>query len=70
MAWSQADIDAVRAAVVALATGKRTVSLSYAGRSVTYGTADLPDLEELLAKMERSASSSPMYRLAKTSKGL
>lgn len=72
MAWTQADVDAVRAAVVALASGTRVVSVSYAGppaRSVSYGTADLRQLRELLVEMERSVSGPPRYRLVVFSKG-
>ncbi len=73
MAWTQADADQVRAAIIALASGTRVVTVSYAGppaRSVTYGAAQLGELRGLLAEMERSLSSTPSYRLASTSKGL
>lgn len=73
MAWTQGDIDQVRAAVVALAAGKRAVSVTYAGppsRSVQYSDAQLGELRDLLADMERSISSKPSYRLATTRKGL
>lgn len=73
MAWTQEEIAQVRAAVLALATGTRAVSVSYAGppaRSVSYGTVDLPNLRAMLADMERSAGSNPTYRLAATRKGL
>lgn len=73
MAWTQADADQVRAAIVALATGTRVVTVSYAGppaRSVTYGATQLDELRSLLSEMERTASGTPGYRLATTSKGL
>lgn len=73
MAWTQAEIEQVRAAVLALATGTRVVTVSYAGppaRSVQYGTAQLGELRDLLATMESSTSSTPGYRLATTRKGL
>jgi hypothetical protein len=72
MAWTQADADAVRAAIVDLATGKRVVVVSYAGppqRSVEYGTVDLPALRELLAVIERSVSGTTTFRRVKFSKG-
>ena len=72
MAWTQADADAVRAAIVALAGGTRVVTVSYAGppaRSVTYGDADLGQLRELLAEMERTARSAPRFRRVAFKKG-
>lgn len=73
MAWTKNELDQVRAAVMALATGARAVSVSYAGppaRTVSYGTVQLPELRALLADMERSQGDSPTYRLASTRKGL
>jgi hypothetical protein len=73
MAWTQADADAVRAAIVALATGKRVVTVEYAGppqRSVTYAAAQLPELQDLLGQMTASLNTAPGYRIAVTRKGL
>jgi translation initiation factor 2 alpha subunit (eIF-2alpha) len=76
MAWQQADVDAVRAAITKLAIGDREVSISYAGppaRSVTYHETDLKSLRELLAQMEsdlQRAAGAPTYRLGATRKGL
>lgn len=73
MAWTQEDADAVRAAVRALATGTRVVSVSYAGppaRSVSYGIAQLGELRALLAEMQREVGGGATYRLASTRKGL
>lgn len=73
MAWTPDEVAQVRAAVLALAAGTRTVSVSYAGppaRSVSYGTANLGELRALLADMERSQGGNPTYRLASTRKGL
>lgn len=76
MAWTQADADAVRAAITKLAIGKRAVSISYAGppaRSITYQIAELDKLRALLAEMTAElarASGAPTYRLAATRKGL
>lgn len=72
MAWTQAELDSVKAAVLALASGTRVVTVSYAGppaRSVTYGAADLAQLRGLLAEMERSLSGSSGFRRASFSKG-
>lgn len=71
--WTAADRDAIKAAVLDLATGKRTVTVSYAGppaRSVTYGIADLPALEALLAKVNAAVTGGATYRLGATRKGL
>lgn len=72
MAWTQADADAVRAAVVALAAGTRVVSVSYAGppaRSVTYGIAQLGELRALLAEMDRALSRTTRFRHMTFAKG-
>ena len=72
MAWTQADADQVRAAVVALAAGKRVASVTYAGppeRSITYGQADLAALRALLSEMDRSAGGAPTFRRFAFSKG-
>lgn len=73
MAWTQSELDQVKAAVLALATGTRTVSISYAGppaRSETYGIVDLGSLRALLAEMTRELGTGTTYRLASTRKGL
>ena len=72
MDWTQAEIDQVRAAVLALVTGTRVVSVSYAGppaRSVSYQIADLAQLRGILAEMQRTVGGST-YRVAATRKGL
>jgi hypothetical protein len=72
MAWTQQDLDQVRTAVVALASGTRVVTVSYAGppaRSVTYGAANLEELRSLLAEMERAVSGSPRFRRVAFKKG-
>ena len=66
MAWTQADIDTLKAAVV-----QGILTVTYAGppaRSITYQS--LADMRALLAEMTASVSESPRYRLAATSKGL
>lgn len=73
MAWSQSDLDQVKAAVLALATGTRAVSVSYTGppaRSVSYGIVDLAALRALLAEMQREIGGGTTYRLGATRKGL
>lgn len=75
MAWTQSEVDQVRAAIVALATGTRVITVSYAGppaRSVTYHQTDLAQLRALLLEMEAALASPPsqMYRLVSTRKGV
>lgn len=75
MAWTQQEVDQVRAAILALATGQRAVTVTYAGppsRSVTYHTTDLAALRTLLAEMQGSVSAAAgsSYRLATTRKGV
>jgi hypothetical protein len=64
MAWTQADAEKVREAIVALASGTRVVTISYAGppaRSVAYGIVDLPSLRSLLAEMDRQVGGAPRF---------
>lgn len=71
--WTQDEINQVRAAILALATGSRAETVSFSGppaRSVTYGSVDLEKLEALLAQMVATTHSGTTYRLAATNKGL
>lgn len=76
MAWTSQDIEAVRAAVLALASGARTASVSYGSppRTVSYVPAQLGELRSLLASMEASSSAASArprhFRRAGFSKGL
>jgi hypothetical protein len=72
MAWQQSDADAVRAAIVDLASGKRVVTVTYAGppqRSVEYASAQLPELRSLLAEMDRQLKRTPTYSVVSFNKG-
>lgn len=65
MAWTQAEIDTLKAAI---ASGVLTVS--YAGppaRSITYQS--LAAMRDLLAEMERSVNGGRRYRRVAFSKG-
>jgi hypothetical protein len=72
--WTVEDRDAVAAAIVKLATGKRAVTVSFNGggeqRSATYQMAQLPELRSLLADINRQLGSGPNYRLVATRTGL
>lgn len=73
--WTIADRDAVKAAVIDLATGKRKAKVVYAGppsREVDYTPADLPQLRLLLAEIDaavRGTAGAPRFRRAGFSKG-
>ena len=67
MAWTQADIDALRASIT---QGGGVVTIQFSNRSVTF--ASLKERRDLLAEMERvvNAGTAPGYRLAAHNKGL
>jgi hypothetical protein len=74
--WTQQDIDTLRAAVVALASGAAVQTVSYAGppaRTVTYQPINLPAMRSLLAEMVASVRDSSgtrkPYRIGITKKG-
>lgn len=65
--WNQADVDKLKAAIVALASGEAVATVSYDGppkRSVTYQQADLSKMRALLAEMNRQVTKAPSHRLA------
>lgn len=75
--WTQADVDKLKAAVLALASGEAVQTVSYAGppaRTVTYQSADLEKIRALLAEAVASVSASNGtrrgYRTATHRKGL
>lgn len=65
--WTQADLDAVNAALLQALKGK---TVSFADRSWT--SHDLGELQNLKATIEHAvnAATSPGYRLGTTSKGV
>ncbi|MFO7596463.1 MAG: gpW family head-tail joining protein [Desulfocurvibacter africanus] len=74
MAYTQADLDAVQTAILALAKGERVTSIRFAdGKQVQYGEADLPALKVLREEIVRevqAATGRRRYAFASTSKGL
>lgn len=72
MIFTQTDVDSIKAALLALATGQRVVSATVNGKRIDYGQADVPQLTKLLSVMEASLSTSKASRtyLMETSKGL
>jgi hypothetical protein len=73
MAYSQADLENVQAALLKLATGKRVVSVTMEGKTIEYSRADLDKLESLrnnIASEINRISKKSSCMLVKTSKGL
>lgn len=75
MAWTQGDIDTLKAAILRLASGEAVLTVSYSGpptRTVTYHAVDLKAMRELLATMQadvNAAAGGKPYRLAAHRKG-
>jgi len=70
--YTQSDLASVKAAVLALATGERAVTVTLSGTRIEYGQAELKDLRSLQAEIQRDlqASTSTRVYAIKTSKGL
>ncbi len=71
-AWSAEDIEKLKAAILALATGTAVLTVRYGGpppREVTYQQQNLQQMRELLASMEASAVGSRRRGYMRTSKG-
>lgn len=72
MAYTQADFDNVKQAILDLATGQRVTEVMVDGQSVRYSETDMNQLKQLKAEIEAQLSQS-RYRfvtLTQTSKGL
>ena len=62
--YTQEDLDAVKAAVIKLSTGKRTVEVNISGgEKITYSQVDLPDLRILLNEINASVNPATIQRL-------
>jgi hypothetical protein len=73
MAYTQADLDNVTAAIVALARGERVVSVTAGSRTVQYAQADMDRLRALQAEMKAEIGATAgrqRFVLTSTSKGL
>lgn len=73
MAFTQANLVEIEAAIIALAKGGRVVRVNLDGNSIEYGQVDLPKLESLKAKIQaeiQTASCVPRYLRPVTEKGL
>lgn len=70
--WSQEDIDKLKAAIIALASGELVQAIAYDGpprRQVTYHPADLGAMRKLLAEMTREVGGATSYRRVKWQRG-
>ena len=63
MAWTQSDLDALKAAV-----GLGVLTVRYNDRTVTY--QNLTEMRALLAEMNRQITAAPNQRFFATSKGV
>jgi len=73
MAYTPQELDAAKAARLALINGERVASVSAGNRTVQYSQTDLDKLDRLIDKMESALSSGSGRRrfvLTTTSKGL
>ena len=73
MAFTPTDLTNVQTAIMALAMGTRTVSVSIGTKTITYSQAQLSDLralrEEIVAEVGSTAGRS-QFVLTQTEKGL
>ena len=73
MAYTKTDLANVKAAILALSTGERAVSVSFGDKQFRYSEVDLDQLRKLRAEIQselRAASGRGRYVLIQTSKGL
>ena len=74
MSYTQADVDKVTAAILALASGDQIASVSRNGTTTSYVPQEIEKLERLQVSMQQSvnaaAGTKPGYLLTRTSKGL
>ena len=73
MAFSVTDLSNIEAAILALATGTRVVSVTINGKTMEYGAADLNQLESLrrtIASEVNAAAGKARFVLTRSSKGL
>jgi len=73
MSYTEADLENIKAAILALATGERVVKVALGDKQIEYGQAQLKDLRALRAEIEANlefqAGKSRVF-LTQTSKGL
>jgi hypothetical protein len=70
--WTQEDIDALKAAILALATGTAVQTVTFGGppeRTVTYQQVQLPELRSLLAEVSGAVNARSSYTRVRWNKG-
>lgn len=73
MAFTSEDLQAVKDAIIALATGRRVVSVSVSGKTIAYGPAQIKELRELRDVIQAEINAEnpgQRYVLTTTTKGL
>ena len=60
MAYTSTDLANIEAAILALATGTRIVSVSYGDKQITYSQSDLPQLKILKSDIQASLGTVPL----------
>lgn len=74
MAYTSTDLTNVQAAIIALAEGKRVVSVSTNGKTIQYGAAQMKELQALRdaiqAEIGSATTGSRRFVLTATEKGL
>lgn len=71
--WTESDLEDIKAAIKALATGTRVVRVSVEGESTEYGQADINSLMSLYERavsQYQAENSTCDYFLTRTEKGL
>lgn len=69
-AYTEADLQAVQAAILALATGKRRIRVKIKNREIEYSPANLADLDALEGRIKSALNGGPRIVRVQTSKGL
>ena len=73
MSYTENDLESIKTAILALATGERVVKVSLGEKLIEYGAAQLKDLRALRAEIEsdlETQSGKSRVFLTQTSKGL
>ena len=73
MAYTTADLTKIQDAIIALAEGKRVVSVTVNGKTIAYGQSQIKELQALRDSIQaeiNAASNARRFVLTSTEKGL
>ncbi len=70
MAYTQADLELIKAAILKLATGTRTVEVKIRNKTIRYGEVDLQKLRDLESSMSQGLKPPRFFRCAMTNRGI